>query len=101
MSQPRSDKDDWQQLAAQHRQEQFTNKVQRISRQGRRGNRIVGAFLMLIGAALLVFLAVRAFLEPVNDAFWRDLRGMIYLGSGGVVTIATGAAIWRGTFTRH
>jgi hypothetical protein len=37
--------DDGQKLAAQHRQAEFSSKVAKISKSGRRGNRIFGGIL--------------------------------------------------------
>jgi len=98
---PHPDKDDSQQLAAQHQQEQFTSKVQQISKRGRRGNRMVGAFLMVLGAGLLVFTIVRGLGLPADDLSLRGLRGIMFLVFGSFITMGAGLATWRGTFTRR
>lgn len=94
--------DDWQQMAAQHRQAEFKNKVARISKSGRRGNRIFGGTLILFGAFALLFGLFIAF-QLLNGSMEAkgDLRGLFWMIVGGTITIMTGVFIWRGTLTKR
>jgi hypothetical protein len=94
--------DDWQQLAAQHRQAEFRSNVARISKSGRRGNRIFGGTLILFGAVALLlgaFLAVQLFNGALDAK--KYFEDVVWMLAGGAITVGTGVFVWRGTFTRR
>jgi hypothetical protein len=108
--------DDWQKLTAQHRQAEFNSKVAKISRSGRRGNRIFGGILMLFGAGALLFGLFIGYQyltgrwQPAQERTRdgvpltrerRDYEGVLWMVGGGVVTIGTGVLVWRGTLTKR
>src|SRR5262245_23123873 len=89
--------DDWQALAAQHRQEQFASKVTRLDKQARRGNRMIGGCLMVCGVLALFGGLVMAAQMVAGDLeiTIRTLRGIYGFVGGGAVTALIGWAIWR------
>lgn len=97
---PQPNPDDWQQQAAQHQRAQMSSRVAKISRSSRRGNRIWGGFLMVVGLGVLVLSVVRSLELPTEELTWRELRGVLWLPVASLITIGTGLAIWRGRFTK-
>ena len=92
------DPDDWQQQAAKHRAEQFGSNIQKLSKRGRRGNRMVGCGVMGFGLVALS-LTVFRLLQPSEGE--QDPLNLAWLGIGSVATITAGFAIWRGRDTRR
>jgi hypothetical protein len=90
--------DDWQQAAAQHRQQQFDANVKRVGKQARTGNRFAGGCLMFFGFLMLVFVPLS--LVSAHRGHWEDLfdnaEPYLWLFGGGFVTLAAGWAVWRG-----
>lgn len=101
MTAQRHESEDWQQLATQHRQAQMAGKVQQISRSGRRGNRLFGGLLLIIGLCAVLLGGWYAVDLPMENLTWRKMRGLLALLAGGFITMGTGLAIWTGQFTKR
>jgi hypothetical protein len=88
--------DDWQQMATEHHQAKRANELERIKRKGRRGNKLLGAGIILF--ALLVFGIGALVALSVHADSQRQARQLFWLFGGGAVTLLTGLAIWKGAY---
>src|SRR5438093_866489 len=90
--------EDWQQLAAQHRQEQFAGNVRRLDKQARRGNQMVGGCLMLFGVVTLLlalgFAATSLQTEDI-DLTIGGIKKVLWCLLGGGLMISMGWAMGR------
>jgi hypothetical protein len=90
--------DDWQHLASSHRQSEMADKLERIKKKGRRSNRIVGAAIMFVGAMSLLVTGIAVTQLSALDLSPREVKVLLYVGAGSLITVGTGFTIWKGRY---